>query len=195
MSLINDALRRATNQETKRDPNELPPMQPTFRPVRAGGPGFSIFLVCFVSAAALTFGAWIYYKRGIAAKAGATAPPPTPTLTTNNNPLARASKTLGGVADLNKEGVSAAESMQVATPAAGNPTPAVGTPTAPVAVAATSSGPKLQGIFYNANNPSAIINGKSMKVGDEANGIKVVSITQKSVLVQTGGQQRELTMK
>jgi hypothetical protein len=196
MSLINDALRRATNQETKRDPNELPPMQPTFRPVRAGGPGFSIFLVCFVLAAALTFGAWIYYKRGIAAKAGATAPPPpTVTLTTNNNPLARASKTLGGVADLNKEGVSAAESMQVATPAAANPTPAVGTPTAPVAVAASSSGPKLQGIFYNANNASAIINGKSMKVGDEANGIKVVTIKQKSVLVETGGQQRELTMK
>ncbi|HUS37605.1 MAG TPA: hypothetical protein VM680_19815 [Verrucomicrobiae bacterium] len=163
-------------------------MQPTFRPVRAGGPGFSIFLVCFVLAAALTFGAWIYYKRGIAAKAGATAPPPpTVTLTTNNNPLARASKTLGGVADLNKEGVGAAENMQVAAPAAGNPTPA--------AVAVTSSGPKLQGIFYNANNPSAIINGKSMKVGDEANGIKVVSITQKSVLVQAGGQQRELTMK
>ena len=69
MSLINDALRRATNQESKRDPNELPPMQPTFRPVRAGGPGFSIFLVCFMLAAALTFGAWIYYKRGIAAKA------------------------------------------------------------------------------------------------------------------------------
>jgi hypothetical protein len=196
MSLINDALRRATNQESKRDPNELPPMQPTFRPVRAGGPGFSIFLVCFVLAAALTFGAWIYYKRGIAAKAGATAPPqPTVTLTTNNNPLARASKTLGGVADLNKEGVSAAENMQVATPAAANPTPAVGTPTAPVAVAASSSGPKLQGIFYNANNASAIINGKSMKVGDEANGIKVVTIKQKSVLVETGGQQRELTMK
>lgn len=196
MSLINDALRRATNQESKRDPNELPPMQPTFRPVRAGGPGFSIFLVCFVLAAALTFGAWIYYKRGIAAKAGAAASPkPAPTLTTNNNPLARASQTLGGVDNLNKEGVSAADSMQVSAPAAVNPTPAVGTASAPVAVAATASGPKLQGIFYNANNPSAIINGKSMKVGDEANGIKVVSITQKSVLVQAGGQQRELTMK
>ena len=196
MSLINDALRRATNQESKRDPNELPPMQPTFRPVRAGGPGFSIFLVCFVLAAALTFGAWIYYKRGIAAKAGTTASPkPAPTLTTNNNPLARASQTLGGVDSLNKEGVSAAESMQVATPAAVNPAPAVGTPSAPVANGATASGPKLQGIFYNANNPSAIINGKSMKVGYEANGIKVGSITPKSVLVQAGGQQRELTMK
>jgi hypothetical protein len=195
MSLINDALRRATNQESKRDPNELPPMQPTFRPVRAGGPGFSIFLVCFVLAAALTLGAWFYYKRGMAAKAGTATPPAAPTLTTNNNPLARASRTLGAVENLNKEGVSAAESMQVATPAIGNPTRAIGTPAAPVAVAATANGPKLQGIFYSANNPSAIINGKSMKVGDEANGIKVVAIKQKSVLVQTGGQQRELTMK
>lgn len=199
MSLINDALRRATNQESKRDPNELPAMQPTFRPVRAGGPGFSIFIVCFVLAAALTLGAWIYYRRGMVAKAGATTPPAAATMNTNNNPLARASRTLGAVDDLNKEGVSAAESMQSAAPVAVNARPAAGTPSAPVAVAATSTstanGPKLQGIFYNANNPSAIINGKSMKVGDEANGVKVVSITQRSVLVESGGQKRELTMK
>src|SRR5687768_941664 len=90
MSLINDALRRATTQETKRDPTELPAMQPTFRPVRTGGPGFSIFVVCFLMAAALTLGAWFYYKRGLAAKAAA-PPKPAPTANTNNNPLARAS--------------------------------------------------------------------------------------------------------
>jgi hypothetical protein len=195
MSLINDALRRATNQDNKRDPNELPAMQPTFRPVRTGGPGFSIFVVCFLLAAALTLGAWFYYKRSIAA-GKATPAPAAATVNTNNNPLARAANTLGAVDNLNKEGVSAAESMQSATPAvAANPTPAIGTPTAPSAVAATAGGPKLQGIFYSANNASVIINGKSMKVGDEANGIKVVSIAQKSVTIESGGQRRELTMK
>lgn len=195
MSLINDALRRATNQETKRDPNELPVMQPTFRPVRTGGPGFSIFVVCFLLAAALTLGAWVYYKRGLAGKAGAATPPRPAAANTNNNPLARAANTLGAVENLNKEGANAAENMQSATPTAVNPTPAIGTPRAPVAVAATAGGPKLQGIFYSAKNPSVIINGKSMKVGDEADGIKVLAITQNSVRIESGGQARELTMK
>jgi sRNA-binding protein len=62
-------------------------------------------------------------------------------------------------------------------------------------VGAASGGPKLQGIFYNANNPQALINGKSMKVGEEANGVKVLEITKSSVRVQNGSEVRELTMK
>ena len=108
MSLINDALRRATTQNDKRDPKELPAMQPTYRPVRTGGPGFSIFLVCFLLAAGLTLGAWFFYKRGMAS--GAAAPPPKPAApaTAGNNPLAKASQTLGAVEALNKEGASTA---------------------------------------------------------------------------------------
>ena len=193
MSLINDALRRATNQETKRDPNELPAMQPTFRPVRTGGPGFSIFVVCFLLAAALTLGAWFYYKRGLAAAKPAASPKPAPAA--NANPLERASQSLGAVENLNKEGASAAESMHAGTPTAVNPTPAIGTPTAPVAITTGAGGPKLQGIFYSPNNPSVIINGKSLKVGDEVDGVKVVAITEKSVRIESGGQARELTMK
>jgi len=68
-TLINDALRRATTENPKRDTKELPPMQPTYRPVRTGGPGFSIFVVCFLLAAALTLGAFMYWKRNMNAKA------------------------------------------------------------------------------------------------------------------------------
>jgi hypothetical protein len=191
MSLINDALRRATTQNTERDPKELPPMQPTFRPARAGGPGFSIFVVCFLVAAVLTLGMWIYWKRGVTA---ATAKPPAaakPVLTTNNNPLARASKTLGAVEAVNKEGENAADTME--KPAAAS-APTVALSSSVAATTTSSGGMKLQGIFYGAT-PSAIINGKSMKVGDEAGGVKVLAITQKSVRVQSGGEVRELTMK
>jgi hypothetical protein len=192
MSLINDALRRATNENNKREANELPAMQPTYKTVRTGGPGFSIFVVCFLLAAGVTLGAWFYYKRGIGA-AGA-KPAAKPTLTTNNNPLARASQTLGAVGSLNKEGESAAENMQAGAPDAGvNPTPAIGTP--PPTAVAPSGGPKLQGIFYSANNASAIINGKTVKVGDEVDGLKVVAITQQAVRVEIAGQARELRMK
>ena len=192
MSLINDALRRATKENEKREANELPAMQPTYKTVRTGGPGFSIFVVCFLLAAGLTLGAWFYYKRGMGAPAA--KPATKPTLTTNNNPLARASQTLGAVENLNKDGENAADNMRVgAGGAVVNPTPAIGTP-APV-VAAASGGPKLQGIFYSAKNASAIINGKTVRVGDEVDGLKVVAITQQAVRVESGGQARELRMK
>ena len=159
-------------------------MQPTFKPVRTGGPGFSIFLVCFLLAACMTLGAWIFYKRGMATPA---ATPPKPAATTNNNPLARASQTLGAVSDLNKEGADTADNLQ--SPAAATPTPT------PTASATPVPGLKLQGIFFSANNPSAIINGKSMKVGDEADGIKVLEITQQMVRIQRAGEVHELRMK
>src|SRR6185436_4044944 len=93
MSLINDALRRATTENPKRETKGLPDMQPTFRPARAGGAGFSIFVVCFVIAAALTLGLWVYWRRGLTATTAKPAPVATPA-NTNNNPIARASRTL-----------------------------------------------------------------------------------------------------
>ena len=161
-------------------------MEPTFRPVRTGGPGFSIFIVCFLVAAALTLGLWVYWKGGMttaAAKAAPAAP-----ADTNNNPLARASRTLGAVQALNKEGESAADAIQHAS------APAVATSGVGLSAAPATGGPKLQGIFYSAN-PSVIINGKSMKVGDESDGLKVLAITKQSVRVQLGSEARELTMK
>jgi hypothetical protein len=157
-------------------------MEPTFRPVRTGGAGFSIFVVCFIVAAALTLGLWVYWKRGITSAAA--KPAPAPAANTNNNPIARAARTLGGVDALNKEGENTADSIQRAS------APAVASAT----THAATGGPKLQGIFYSAN-PSVIINGKSLKVGDESDGLKVLAITKQSVRVQMGAEARELTMK
>ena len=184
MSLINDALRRATNQNQPRDPKELPAMQPNYRPIRTGGPGFSIFIVCFVLAAALTAGAWFYWKRGLTANA---ATPATATANTNNNPIARATRTLNKVDAANKEGEAVADNIQASAPVAAPTAPAVTTTSA-------SGGVKLQGIFYG-KSPAAIINGKTMKVGDESDGVKVLAITQTSVRVQNGSDVKELTMK
>jgi hypothetical protein len=161
-------------------------MEPTFRPVRTGGPGFSIFVVCFLVAAALTLGLWIYWKGGVASASAKPAPVAAPN--TNNNPIARAGRTLGTVDALNKEGENAADAMQHGSAAGATTVAASGSG------AALSGGLKLQGIFYSAN-PSAIINGKSMKVGDEAGGLKVLAITKESVRVQLGSEARELTMK
>ena len=203
MSLINDALRRATNHNQQRDPKELPPMEPTYRPIRTGSPAFSIFIVCFLLAAALTLGAWFYWKRGMTANAAAPSKPAAAAPNTNNNPIARAARTLNKVDAANKEGEAVADNIQGGAgnaSSAANPAPAaasagVGSSGGAPTQTASATGPKLQGIFYSSKNPSAIINGKAMKIGDEADGVKILAITQNSVRVQSGAEIRELTMK
>jgi len=49
---------------------------------------------------------------------------------------------------------------------------------------------RLQGIFYRTASPLAIINGKTVGVGDHFNGIQVVAIDQHSVTLALNGEQR-----
>lgn len=51
-------------------------------------------------------------------------------------------------------------------------------------------GIRVQGIFYETVNPVAIINGKTVGVGDRLNGVKVVNIDQSSVTLAQDGEQR-----
>jgi hypothetical protein len=54
---------------------------------------------------------------------------------------------------------------------------------------------KIQGIFYRAANPEAIINNRTVRVGDEVNGLQVVAITQSSVTLSLGNEKRVYGMK
>lgn len=53
---------------------------------------------------------------------------------------------------------------------------------------------KLNGIFYRVNNPSAIINGRLIRVGDVLDGAKIISIDKNSVTVEFSNQTRVLRM-
>lgn len=53
---------------------------------------------------------------------------------------------------------------------------------------------KLNGIFYQKTKPSAIINGKTVYIGEEINGVKVISIEPESVTVQFEDEKRILKM-
>jgi HD-like signal output (HDOD) protein len=54
---------------------------------------------------------------------------------------------------------------------------------------------KIQGIFYRAANPEAIINNRTVRVGDQVNGLQVVAITQSSVTLSLGSEKRVYGMK
>lgn len=54
---------------------------------------------------------------------------------------------------------------------------------------------RLQGIFYQARNASAIINSKTVMVGDSVDGMEVVAIERDKVLLALGGQTNTLTLR
>jgi hypothetical protein len=53
---------------------------------------------------------------------------------------------------------------------------------------------KLQGIFYRLSNPSALISGKNVRVGDLVQGVKVIAIERTSVTLEFKGERREMTL-
>ncbi len=53
---------------------------------------------------------------------------------------------------------------------------------------------QLSGIFYNASNPAANINGKIVRVGNTISGVKILSITRNSVQLQYNNQQRSVKL-
>lgn len=54
---------------------------------------------------------------------------------------------------------------------------------------------KLQGIYYRIKRPSALINNRTVHVGDTIEGARVVSIQRLSVKLEMGGQTRDLSLR
>jgi hypothetical protein len=54
--------------------------------------------------------------------------------------------------------------------------------------------PKLQGIFYRPNRPSALLNGKTVMIGGRSGEFLVVAITQQSVTVARAGKTNVLSL-
>jgi len=76
------------------------------------------------------------------------------------------------------------------------PKPAVATPPLVAAVATNAPFPRLkvQGIFYRATNPGALVNSKTVFVGDWVANAKVVAITQDSVTFEFEAQTKTLSL-
>jgi hypothetical protein len=77
--------------------------------------------------------------------------------------------------------------------AAANPSP----PASALVAAADSDEKtlKLEGIFYSASHPSAIINGNLMYVKQQKAGLRVLDISPTSVTVEYDNQRKILTMR
>jgi hypothetical protein len=187
MSLINDALKRASQTEKNRprDPDATPlaALQAVNTPRRSMLP--VVIGVCVVALLA-TAGVlvWYFFSRASASfqeptLAPMVARPVSPASAPKVEPAPAATP------------APVPQPVVVAPPTqpAPAPQPVVVAPTPPPAPFPDL---KLQGIFYNAKNPRAAINGQVKREHEQVGDVTIVKISQTSVTVEWNGQTKDL---
>jgi hypothetical protein len=193
MSLINDALKRASQWDKDRPPQaSLPrPMRPA--PAERRPQNALLGVVIFIAVAALMFGGFFFWKWWKASHAAPVVAPVESVRTV----IVQAPPPVVVSAPVPKP---APVVQQI-------PTPVVSMAPAPAKVAATNpvvlphvplkpTFPALtvKAIFYNKTSPWALVNGKTVEPGDKIDGALIKSIEQDRVVVTWNGETKELLM-
>jgi cytoskeletal protein RodZ len=218
MSLVNDALRRAKEAQQQAAPP--PPSQMQFRPVEPGqqvrrGLGFIMPATLAVVALLLLVLAWRWTQehkmagpREVRAvtptEVQTTAAPqlvPAPTAATRTAPPSEPSATAKSElpstpAPGMPDAAGASESAATAGPAAAKESENEATNSAAIAPAPAPKPPplRLQAIVFNPKHPSALINGKTLFLGDKLGDARVVAIDQDSATLVGAGQTNVLSL-
>ena len=99
-----------------------------------------------------------------------------------------------GSVEVIKPNVSAQPTPAV-PPATATPDPVVATPIlAAVEPPPKPAAPKLQGIVFNPTRPSALINGRTLFIGDKFGELRVAAITADSATLVGGGRTNVLSL-
>jgi hypothetical protein len=188
MSLINDALKRAKQSQSPDAPPSAPHLH--FRPVEPGPTvrrGVGLLLPAVLALIALV---GLLFLWELAHKNGSTNPQP--------ELVARAASTPPTAAPLAASQPPSVAGTALAAPATIEPAPAVAAPdpveAPPATVADEAPAPpkpaplRLQGIVFNPARPSAMINGKTVFVGEKVGEFRVGAITQNSATLISGSQ-------
>jgi hypothetical protein len=217
MSLLNDALRRAADTDRNRTSPPLSPLQPvtyTGRPNWALRFALTVLLVVALGLSAFFLTRWSSRRQGVPASnpGGATlaAAPPS---------ASAAALTPGGRNAATPAPLALQAGTAVARPAGSVRSPSPPTPASPApatdAAATVSAGTrstsnsvparapeaedrfpalKLQSIIFRLSQPSAVINGQMLGVGDAVAGARVVRIDRHAVVVAWKGLTNVLEM-
>lgn len=216
MSLINDALKRAKQAQQKTAP---PPVAAApLRPIEASparGAGLGMLVPIAIALILLLVGVvviWMAVARGgkkpapviadskpeslpvavqPAAVPAAKPPPPVPTVDKKPVPVPAVAPVASPSVATNLPPVA----LVAAPPATAPVVESVPvTNVAPVVVPAPPALPKLQGIFYRPDRPSALLNGKTVLIGGRSGEFLVIAITQQSVTVVRSGMTNILSL-
>ncbi len=175
MSLINDALKKASQSGGAPTAETAEPLRPA---VHNDPSRWPLFVVPPLVLLVLGLGA-LLLMRGWQG--------------TRQNPLPVAGREAAPA-------VSNETAPVAATPVASAvPNPALATVTNTVTMAAAPEVPtfpklRLQGIFWRPSRPSAMINNKTLFVGDKVEKAQVTAVDQESVTVVWNGEERVLTL-
>lgn len=191
MSLINDALRRANQGKKEPEKSDGAPMQPVHAPTRDRasflGPILLTLIVLVLMMAAFLFWKGMQTKKELAAADKKLIAPPrvAPTVPAEPKPLVQAAPAIPAppIIATNGSTNSIVTNLTVAT----NPAPPPVDPGPPPL--------KLQGIFYRPSNPTAMINGKTVGIGELVSGARVLKIDRQEVTLERAGKLEILTLE
>jgi len=170
MSQINDALKRARNDAPGGLPSAIPPLQPVTRSTSSVAAGLIPSVVIILVITAVFFIGWAMAHQP--AKSIVRTPVSAPTPVAAVQPV---------------QPVTTVTTVTTVTAPASTPA-AVPPPVIPKL-------PKLQGIFYSATAPSAIVDGKTVRPGDPFKQYRVKEITRLTVsLMDAEGKTTTLVM-
>jgi hypothetical protein len=209
MSLINDALKRAKESQQNNPPPPAPALR--FQPAEPvpeksllpailttvallAGVGLAAFLIwqSFQEHGALRQAA----SASLPSLPAATAPSPTPPAPAAQPAPETRPTPIAPNVSLQTSVAPATSPAPTPAPAAIQPAPATNTLVAVSEAAPPKPAPpKLQGIIYRADRPSAIINGKIVLVGDRVGEARVVAIDRESVTLAGGGETNVLNLE
>jgi hypothetical protein len=180
MSLVNDALKRAKEAQRKAQPEApAPPFRPP-DPAAAPARGLDMLVPIVIAAIALVALVVVLQNRQKTIAREAAVQPLQPA------PVAAVQKTTPPVQPAAAPVAAPSVTAAVAEKPAPAPAPAQRTPEPPL---------KLQAIFYSPGRSSAMINGKSIKVGDVYKGFRVAAITQTSATLVSATQTNVMTLE
>ena len=193
MSLINDALKKARKAQPAGTTADAPDLLPV--EAGAGGRGGSIFTLPFIFAVVLVLAGvmiWAWYRsgqvmvvRGNSSATTASAAQPgelkakvAPTVAPAKTETPVSVTTVASTPDTTASADAGSTNVQLAA----------------MTEAPKPAGPvyKLEGIFYSAKKPSAVINGDLVYVGSRVEAGQVVAIDEESATVVTSAGETNL---
>jgi cytoskeletal protein RodZ len=217
MSLINDALKKA-KQVQREGPSPLGAQH--FRPVESGQRRFNLFFLMPVAVVSLSAVGgillWVALQRHDVIQDQAVLARPNqpavqqakPQQSTIDPPVAarpaqaEATQNAGTAPHALDKSPPSEVSVAASAPSVASTQPnqndqtAIGSPAQPPVATepARPALPTLRGIYYNPSNPSAVLNSKTVYVGDHVSGFLVLEITLETVTVVKTGETNVLTL-
>ena len=180
MSLVNDALKRATEKHKSQTPVriglQLRPVEEEKQRRWSLGLVIPVTLVTIILAALVSLRSMKHETQ--TTPGPATASPEPATIPKSNLPIVSLSPLV-------------VMARELPAPAVTN----IQTDPPPVKIVAAPEPLRLQAVFYSPPRPSAIISGKTVVVGDSIRGLQVVAIGSSSALLIGSGQTNFLTLE